>query len=750
MKSEIDYAKKRARITNGLISLEMDFSNGLRLAHLRNLATGTDWIPQPPDYQWGTDDFLPHLVMGGREGLWPDLAPPSSEFVMRCAEVPETASLNVVEFNGGDGPANGRVFDGLADARVVGGRSFARVDGGRAELAVTVEFPDCPVQVTVHTEVRAGVAVARRWATATNTGEHPAKLQQLTSLLLSVRPGPGDLDFQWVESFVHPTSDKVFRWRLGSVHRERLTASTRRKLRSGTYSREHDGVHGSAGWMALHDPSLREGMFVGWEWSGLFDVEVGDFREGAGVFGIRAEVSREGGYERLLAPGESFGTPATFVGFYAGDAEMAGRETRRAAEKLFGLPWPEGKAPAFIGYCTWSNWQDFSGVTQHLKPERLGPEIGRAKELGVELFIVDFDWFPVLGDFRSDPDRFPDGIEAISRQVKAAGMKFGLWMGFGQAHESAPVVREHPEWLVSRGGEVMVGGWGLRSLCLGYPPCRDWVLEQICRVIETFGVDWLKHDFDLIPVSDAHHHAPSATDSRIESVAGYYHIMDKVRERFPHLYLDNWTPALGGADFGNFRRHHSTMMCDFYGSINQRSMWNGLINLFPPERMHTYVRGFSRADERSPYTFRSAAFGNGMCLLNDILQWDGETMRIACGEIAHIKADRDLFRGGEIHALIDKQPDHYGWDARLVVGDGRHRAMAQVFRNHDPRSEHTVVFRGLDPGADYDVRWVDADRSACAKGCDLMTAGVKVVLPQPFSSEIIRLEARSADFQKPD
>ncbi len=732
---------QRARIGNGLVLLEMDLSQGLRLAHLRNLRSGTDWIPQPPDYEWGTDDFHGHLVTDGRVDLWPDLAPPSVEFHMQCAPQPVTAAINVVEFAGDADAASETVYSGLA-GRVLIDRSYARVENDRAQLGVTVGFPESGVEVTVHTEVRAGVPVARRWVTARNASKDPVRLRQLTSLLLSLRPGVSDLELQWVESFVHPTMDKVYRWRLASVHRETLTASVRRKLRSGAYSREHDGVHGAMAWMALHDPSLREGMFVGWEWSGQFDVEVGDFREGAGVFGVRAEVSREGGYERMLEPGGEFTTPVVFVGFYLGEAEEASRATRHSAEKLFGLPWPEGRAPSFVGYCTWSNWQDFETVTHHLKPERIEPEIERAAALGAELYILDYDWFPLLGDFRSDLSRFPDGVEAISRRVKAAGMKFGLWMGFGQAHIEAPVVREHPEWLVTRGGRPLVGGWGLRSLCLGYPPCRDWVLEQICRVVGQFEVDWLKHDFDLIPISDAHHHAPDASDSRVESVLGYYHIMEKLRERFPRLYLDNWTPALGGADFGAFQRHHSQMLCDFYGAINLRSMLHGWTHLFPPNRGHCYVRGFRVADERSPYTYRSAAFGNSVFLLNDILQWDEETMRSVGREISHIKADRDLFRDGEVDSLIPAQPDHYGWNARQVYSAASGRGMAQVFRNHDPRREMTIPLRRLDAERMFVVQMVDSDVRLEASGAELMSRGVTVKLDQPFSSEILRFSAK--------
>jgi hypothetical protein len=95
--------------------------------------------------------------------------------------------------------------------------------------------------------------------------------------------------------------------------------------------------------------------------------------------------------------------------------------------------------------------------------------------LGVELFILDYDWFKLLVDFASAPDRFPDGVEAVSRKVKAAGMKFGLGMGFGQAHADSSLAE----------------------------PCREYVLEKLCGVVDRFGVDWLKTDFDLITTSDA-------------------------------------------------------------------------------------------------------------------------------------------------------------------------------------------------------------------------------------------------------
>ena len=242
------------------------------------------------------------------------------------------------------------------------------------------------------------------------------------------------------------------------MRRERPGPLVRRTLRYGAYARpQESGSQGCLAWAALHDPTLNQGLYLGWEWSGLYDMEIGDFQEGAGVFGIRAGLSDEGGYCRELAPRAELTTPEVFLGFYAGDPEEAARATRRTAEALFGLPWPDGTPPAFVGYDAWSNWQDFPGSAPHLRPERLPREIELCRRLGVELFILDYDWFPRAGDWWSDPDRLPDGVEAVACQVRVAGMRFGLWMGFGQVH---------PEWLAT--------SWGRPPLCQGswsLPPC---------------------------------------------------------------------------------------------------------------------------------------------------------------------------------------------------------------------------------------------------------------------------------------
>ena len=742
LEARIDAAGKSAVIGNGVVELEISWKQGLRLAHLKNVATGVDWIPQPPGYDWGPgpEGMLPGLVWR-RDDIWPDLAPPSHEFVLRYTPDADVASLRSAPA-GGQPPAKPVTLTGATPVTLVPESSRATVEGDVARLDLTFAIENHPLEIGLHLEIRAGVPAVRRWTSVANAGKKPCLLHELSSTAVSLRPGPGDLELFWIEACTHPTvgSRSPTRWRQATRHMELLGPTTRRTLQSdATAARPHDGSNGAMAWLALRDPSLDQGLVAGWEWSGSFAAEVGDFEEGAGVFGLRLGFGDEGGYARTLAPGATFTTPRVFLGFFRGDADEAGRATRAVAERLYGLPWPDGRPPMFVGYDTWSNWQDLSaGPTNHLKPERLDAEIERCRALGVELFILDYDWFKRLGDFASDPDRFPDGVEAVSRKVKAAGMKFGLWMGFGQAHADSALVREHPEFVAIRKGQPVTGGWGMRSLCFASEPCREYVLEKLCGVVDRFGVDWLKTDFDLITTSDSPTHSPQATDSRIESVEGYYSILERLHERRPKLYLDNWTPPMGGADFGNFARHHSMLLCDDYHPTAVRSAAHGMTHLFPPTRTHGYIRGFSRADERASYTNRSAAFGGGLYLISDILQWDEATIAATKREIELFKRDRSLFLDGEIHNLFPgKQPDHYGWEGRFVWSPAQGRGMAQVFRNHDPRERVGVRLRGLPPDGRYVVEFVEAGTTLRADGRSLVREGVDVPLAKPFTTEVL-------------
>ena len=108
-------------------------------------------------------------------------------------------------------------------------------------------------------------------------------------------------------------------------------------------------------------------------------------------------------------------------------------------------------------------------------------------------------------------------------------------------------------------------------------------------------------------------------------------------------------------------------------------------------------------------------------------------------ELEIFKQDRELFHRGEVYDLLGQTPGHYGWDARFVYDAQAGRGMAQVFRNHDPRIALPIRFRGLEAEATYSIQQVDGGSTTHASGAVLMTEGLTVSLPKPFSVETLRV-----------
>ena len=66
--------------------------------------------------------------------------------------------------------------------------------------------------------------------------------------------------------------------------------------------------------------------------------------------------------------------------------------------------------------------------------DRLVEIAAKAKECGVELFVLDDGWFGErsndhagLGDWVANKERLPFGIRGLADRIEEMGMKFGLW-----------------------------------------------------------------------------------------------------------------------------------------------------------------------------------------------------------------------------------------------------------------------------------------------------------------------------------
>ncbi len=120
--------------------------------------------------------------------------------------------------------------------------------------------------------------------------------------------------------------------------------------------------------------------------------------------------------------------------------------------------------------------------------------------LPIQVVQIDDGYQTAVGDWLEVNERFPRGMAIVSRRIREAGFRSGLWLAPLTVAANSRLAAEHPTWLVhDDAGTPMYGGknWGveLYGLDTSHPDARDWLREVLRTIVEEWGYDYLKLDF---------------------------------------------------------------------------------------------------------------------------------------------------------------------------------------------------------------------------------------------------------------
>ncbi|CAN5368338.1 hypothetical protein BH11ARM2_BH11ARM2_29730 [soil metagenome] len=300
---------------------------------------------------------------------------------------------------------------------------------------------------------------------------------------------------------------------------------------------------------------------------------------------------------RLLAYEHGSESPDAFLGLEATDDALVLRCWRGDRMVGEGLPWrsvpilsgtfpsPEAAlralrdslwrgptmAPAtrrpFVEYNTWNRqerqkyFKNLPYLTD-LNLERVLEEIEVAHRLGVDVYTIDTGWYAKTGDWRVDLDRFPDGLHEVRRALEARGMRLGLWFDPQRVARSSSHFQAHPEWQVSRGGQLdgFHPVWETEestSMCL-CTPWADAFADELIRLHREVGVTVFKWDAVGLYGCDAprhghgdESHSPEERRDRAAFLQGerFERIVGRLLEACPEAVVD-FDATDGGRFFG--------------------------------------------------------------------------------------------------------------------------------------------------------------------------------------------------------
>lgn len=452
----------------------------------------------------------------------------------------------------------------------------------------------------------------------------------------------------------------------------------------------------------------------------LDSVEVDQFDTTRVLIGINPD---EFGWK--LNSGDSFQTPEVIFsytdnGFNALSQQLGAFYTQHLINPHFA----HQERPILI-----NNWEaTFMDFTE----DKLMPIVERAKELGIEMFVLDDGWFghrdddrSSLGDWFVDEKKFNHGIAGFAKRVHDLDMKFGLWFEPEMISIDSKLYQTHPEWMIKTTGRGQTPGRHQFVLDMSRQEVVDYLFGLMSHIIQDAKLDYIKWDMNrnITEMYGADLPADQQLEFSHRYILGVYDLYDRLTKAFPDVLFESCASGGGRFDLGMMYYAPQAWCSDDTDAVERikiqdgtsygytPSMWGAHVSAVPNDQ----VGRLTSIDMRAKVAY-FGAFGYEL----DVTELSDEEQATIKQQVAFYKQYRKLFQFGTFYRLEtpDTSDNVYGWE---TVSPDKQTAIGmryQILNGANP-AYIRYYFKGLDPERRYTVN----DGSEVFSGAELMNAG---------------------------
>ena len=362
----------------------------------------------------------------------------------------------------------------------------------------------------------------------------------------------------------------------------------------------------------------------------------------------------------------------------------------------------------------------------------------KAKEMGVELFVIDDGWFGQrhsdadgLGDWYVNTDKFPEGLTPLISAVKEMGMMFGIWIEPEMVNPPTQLLKDHPDWIYHFENRMNDTSRNQMVLNVTLPEVQEFIFNMIDDLLANYEIDYIKWDANR-PISQT----GISRDMWYRHIEAVYDIARRVKEKYPNLLLEACASGGGRVDYGMLDSFDDFWTSDNTDAYDRLTIQRTYSYVYPIKAMRAWV---TDANNRStiPLTFKfhSAMMGTlGMGC--NILKFTEEEMELSRPLIKEYKEIRHIIQDGDFYRLNPITSNNY----QVYEYANEDEAVLFVFlpQTQISRLGACIKIRGLDADARYEFNL--SDDLIIKSGSYLMNHGIQVKLSGDYASTIIKFK----------
>jgi alpha-galactosidase len=467
----------------------------------------------------------------------------------------------------------------------------------------------------------------------------------------------------------------------------------------------------------------------------LAEVEVEPF----GTARVRIGINPDG-FGWTLEPGDEFATPeAVIVHSDAGLGGLSETYHELYRERLARGAWRDRPRPVLL-----NNWE---GTYYDFDERRLLEMAEAARELGIELFVLDDGWFGTrdnddssLGDWVADRRKLPGGIDGLARRVEELGLRFGVWIEPEMVSERSRLFEQHPDWAIGVPGRPRSEGRNQYVLDMGRHEVVDHLFDVLGRLLSSAPISYVKWDMNR---NITEPYGLALTPERQGEffhryILGVYDLYARLTTAFPEVLFESCAGGGGRFDPGLLAFAPQGWTSDGTDAVERLKIQWGTSLCYPLSSMGAHVSAVPnhQTGRVTPLATRAAvAFFGVLGYELDPTALSPEELREIADQVALYKERRELFQRGRFLRLrgpFDGDGNETAW---MVVAPDRRAAAVGWYRVLNPPNpgQRRLRLRGLDPDALYRVSvWPALDDElsrtnvGSRAGDELMAAGLAV------------------------
>ena len=451
----------------------------------------------------------------------------------------------------------------------------------------------------------------------------------------------------------------------------------------------------------------------------------------SGNFSIQAEVSQmdltrltvgiqDTQFEFHLEPGESFTAPEVILSFSENGLGQLSRNYHKAIRhNLCRGKYKTERRPVLI-----NNWEatyfDFT-------PEKLVAIAKDAKELGIEMLVMDDGWFGKrdsdysgLGDWFINEKKLKGGLKNLVEEVNKAGMKFGIWFEPEMISEDSDLYRAHPDWALTVPGRSFTRARHQLVLDFSREDVRTYIFDRMCEILESANIEYVKWDANrhLTDVWSAKLPADRQGEVFHRYILGLYDFLEKLTQRFPNLLIEGCSGGGGRFDAGMMYYHPQIWCSDDTDAIERLDIQYGTSFGYPISTVGSHVSvcpnhqtGRSVSMKTRGIVAMAGTFGYEL----DITRLSQEEKDMVKIQVEEFKKYYYLIQQGDYYRLTDdgRKSPYVAWE--FAAEDGTEALLNVVtLRVRAYAMPYTVRINGLKPEAVYEVEGTGEKYSGAA------------------------------------